>query len=148
MNDLRRHRRFNTKDHQPTGKEIAVILFLMFAAGFILLVLQTSGVIGAQTARAAFSHENCQYPTRSTNPPNGCDNSDPCDPSDAAKGGSGDCKQQDGYVATCPDGTPAQGSCATPEGDKASTPTYSGEPSPAYPYKTLPEVGGTGKCNP
>lgn len=25
-------------------------------------------------------HENCQYPNRETNPPNGCDNSDPACP--------------------------------------------------------------------
>lgn len=38
-----------------------------------------------------FSHEFCQYPDRTTNPPDGCDNSDPCDPANT-KGGSGDCK--------------------------------------------------------
>lgn len=38
-----------------------------------------------------FDHMQCQYPYRSTNPPNGCDNSDPCDPLDAIKGGSGEC---------------------------------------------------------
>lgn len=38
--------------------------------------------------------ETCQYPARSTNPPGGCDNSDPCDPLDAAKGGSGECKPE------------------------------------------------------
>lgn len=38
-----------------------------------------------------FDHSQCQYPTRTTNPPDGCDNSDPCDPISAAKGGSGEC---------------------------------------------------------
>lgn len=38
-----------------------------------------------------FDHSMCQYPDRTTNPPNGCDNSDPCDPANV-KGGSGDCK--------------------------------------------------------
>lgn len=38
-----------------------------------------------------FDHANCQYPFRTTNPANGCDNSDPCDPASAVKGGSGDC---------------------------------------------------------
>lgn len=38
-----------------------------------------------------FDHSSCQYPDRTTNPSNGCDNSDPCDPLDAVKGGSGDC---------------------------------------------------------
>src|SRR5688572_5154995 len=38
-----------------------------------------------------FDHSLCQYPSRTTNPPDGCDNSDPCDPASAAKGGSGEC---------------------------------------------------------
>ena len=40
----------------------------------------------------AFDHSQCQYPNRLSNPPDGCDNTDPCDPSNT-KGGSGDCKQ-------------------------------------------------------
>jgi hypothetical protein len=40
---------------------------------------------------APFDHSQCQYPTRTTNPPNGCDNSDPCDPI-KTKNGSGDCE--------------------------------------------------------
>lgn len=38
--------------------------------------------------------ETCQYPDRTTNPPGGCDNTNPCDPLDAAKGGSGECKPE------------------------------------------------------
>lgn len=37
-----------------------------------------------------FDHSLCQYPARTTNPPDGCDNTDPCDPANT-KGGSGDC---------------------------------------------------------
>lgn len=37
-----------------------------------------------------FDHNLCQYPTRTTNPVDGCDNSDPCDPANV-KGGSGEC---------------------------------------------------------
>ncbi len=37
-----------------------------------------------------FDHSQCQYPDRTTNPPNGCDNTDPCDPANT-KGGSGEC---------------------------------------------------------
>lgn len=33
-----------------------------------------------QPAVAAFDHSNCQYPERWTNPPDGCDNSDPAVP--------------------------------------------------------------------
>lgn len=40
-----------------------------------------------------FDHSQCQYPERTTNPPNGCDNSAPCDPSNV-KGASGECKPQ------------------------------------------------------
>jgi len=41
-----------------------------------------------------FQQAECQYPNRSTNPINGCDNSDPCDPENAAKGGTGECKAE------------------------------------------------------
>lgn len=42
-------------------------------------------------AAQAFDHSQCQYPDRTTNPADGCDNSDPCDPENT-KGGSGDCE--------------------------------------------------------
>ena len=45
----------------------------------------------ARATQEGFDHSNCQYPHRTTNPPNGCDNSDPCDPANV-KGGSGDCE--------------------------------------------------------
>ena len=32
------------------------------------------------SAAPTFDHSNCQYPDRWTNPPNGCDNSDPAVP--------------------------------------------------------------------
>ena len=70
---------------------------LAFLPAVILLAFWTLGtfMIGQQTPAPAaqaqtFSHDQCQYPDRTTNPPNGCDNSDPCDPSNV-KGGSGDC---------------------------------------------------------
>lgn len=44
-----------------------------------------------QAASASQAQGSCQYPGRSTNPKGGCDNTDPCDPASAAKGGSGDC---------------------------------------------------------
>lgn len=44
----------------------------------------------AAHADTPFDHSNCQYPDRTTNPADGCDNSDPCDPAQT-KGGSGDC---------------------------------------------------------
>lgn len=45
----------------------------------------------AQQLSQPFDHSNCQYPDRTTNPPNGCDNSDPCDPANV-KGDTGDCE--------------------------------------------------------
>lgn len=44
--------------------------------------------VNSQTA--GFDHSQCQYPARTSNPPDGCDNSDPCDPSNT-KGGDGSC---------------------------------------------------------
>lgn len=70
-------------------------------AGPAIIVGLLIGLIAAQlvgtapkTTNAAesapFDHSQCQYPTRTTNPPDGCDNTDPCDPANV-KGGSGDC---------------------------------------------------------
>lgn len=75
-----------------------------------------------QPASAAepFDHSNCQYPDRTTNPADGCDNSDPCDPAQT-KGGSGDClpigtaeKQQAiaEYDAAFNQPAPAKAECA------------------------------------
>jgi len=66
-----------------------------------------------QTAAPAIQ---CQYPNRSTNPPGGCDNSDPCDPASAAKGGSGECA--DAPKDTTPSAQPIQTSEAVQEANK------------------------------
>lgn len=61
-----------------------------------------------QGEASTFDHSNCQYPDRTTNPPDGCDNTDPCDPA-TTKGGSGDCKDgpcagyPNGVCESCPD---------------------------------------------
>lgn len=59
----------------------------MADAGIAIIVGLLIGLVAAelvkpspQPAAAAFSHANCQYPDRWTNPPNGCDNSDPAVP--------------------------------------------------------------------
>lgn len=112
-----------TKRKIKIGLIAALILGIAFCA-----VLGVRVSVKPEAANAAsFDHSNCQYPDRTTNPADGCDNSDPCDPANT-KGGSGDCTQP-GYVETCPGGTPAQGSCSTPEGDKDPTP-----PDPNRPY--------------
>lgn len=58
-------------------------------AGPAIIIGLLIGLIAAQLvspspkpteAQAPFSHANCQYPDRWTNPPNGCDNSDPAVP--------------------------------------------------------------------
>ena len=57
--------------------------------GFIAFMVAS---VEANVQEIKFDHSQCQYPLRTTNPANGCDNSDPCDPQDAVKGGSGECK--------------------------------------------------------
>lgn len=44
-----------------------------------------------QETPTVYDYSKCQYPFRSTNANGICDNSDPCDPANAVKGGSGDC---------------------------------------------------------
>lgn len=62
----------------------------------LLIGLIAAQLVGAspKTTNAAesapFDHSQCQYPFRTTNPVDGCDNTDPCDPAQT-KGGSGDC---------------------------------------------------------
>lgn len=65
----------------------AVILLGFWTAGTFIAGQQVPApAVSAQT----FDHSQCQYPDRTTNPVDGCDNSDPCDPANV-KGGSGDC---------------------------------------------------------
>lgn len=65
------------------------------ACAFVIMAYRGAEYVPQATAAptvepAPFGHSGCQYPDRTTNPPNGCDNSDPCDPANT-KGGSGDC---------------------------------------------------------
>lgn len=68
---------------------IAIIVGLLIGLAAAQLVNPSAPAAKASES-AAFDHSGCQYPHRTTNPPNGCDNSDPCDPANV-KGGSGDC---------------------------------------------------------
>lgn len=56
----------------------AIIIGLLI--GLIAAALVNPTPAPTQAAQPAFSHENCQYPYRWSNPPNGCDNSDPAVP--------------------------------------------------------------------
>lgn len=71
---------------------IAVLSAAILAVGITtVLPAQSRPQPAAAQQAAPFDHSQCQYPDRTTNPADGCDNSDPCDPASAAKGGSGDC---------------------------------------------------------
>ena len=67
---------------------------LIGALALALLIVGISAALPAQTrtqpASASdtkpFDHSQCQYPSRTTNPPDGCDNSDPANPYCAVKG--------------------------------------------------------------
>lgn len=65
----------------------AMILLAFYAAGYVVGQQTPASTVQAQS----FDHSQCQYPDRTSNPVNGCDNSDPCDPANV-KGGDGSCK--------------------------------------------------------
>lgn len=65
---------------------VLVLAVLAFAWVFWLLVLKDDAAASVSTA-PDFDHSQCQYPARATNPPDGCDNSDPACPAEI-KGGS------------------------------------------------------------
>lgn len=69
--------------------KVAIYIMIGIVVGYLACIYEDSKRANAQEA---FDHSQCQYPLRTTNPANGCDNSDPCDPQDAVKGGSGECK--------------------------------------------------------
>lgn len=54
------------------------VAFLLIAISAAMPVQTQPQPTGAQ--QQAFDHNNCQYPDRWSNPPNGCDNSDPAVP--------------------------------------------------------------------
>lgn len=65
---------------------LSIVVVVLISVAVVASKQEASGV-----ENRSFDHSVCQYPNRSTNPPEGCDNSDPCNPQDAAKGGSGAC---------------------------------------------------------
>ena len=78
---------------------VAVISVLVTATSFALFPTNTKQTEAATPT--AFSHENCQYPDRWSNPVDGCDNSDPAVP-ECIKGMSTQAQEQaciDAFVA-------------------------------------------------
>lgn len=67
---------------------VLILGVVAFCYVFWLLVLKDDGVSAAvqQTSTETFDHSNCQYPMRWSNPPDGCDNSDPAVPECVGKG--------------------------------------------------------------
>lgn len=72
---------------------ISAVLMLEIIVGVSLGLLLLVVTAPASSEPKPFSHQQCQYPERTTNLPHGCDNSDPCDPLSAVKGGSGECDE-------------------------------------------------------
>lgn len=125
----------------------ALTLLFMLWVGFVC-GLVAIGIAHAQdTPQPAFSHENCQYPDRWSNPANGCDNSDPavpeCIKEFSTEQGEKDCiaRFQKGKG---PDVLPEPSDPNRPyydaEGNKYSWDGKLIEPAP----KTLPAVGAKG----
>lgn len=81
----------------------ALLVQLIIVGTLIIAPAQTR----TQPAAAAFDHSQCQYPSRTTNPPNGCDNSDPANPYCAVKGLPEDCQEPEPVQPT-PKPKPAQ----------------------------------------
>lgn len=68
---------------KTVGKAFWVIVWVFAIAGvWVLFNRPDLLIVGASALEPApaFDHSNCQYPERWTNPPNGCDNSDPAVP--------------------------------------------------------------------
>lgn len=75
--------RFDRHDVIP-AVVAALIVAALLVWGYIALVPPASAAV------PEFDHSNCQYPNRLSNPPDGCDNSDPARP-ECMKFGLEDC---------------------------------------------------------
>jgi hypothetical protein len=86
--------RFDRHDVIP-AVVAALIVAALLVWGYIALVPP------AGAATETFDHSDCQYPNRKSNPPDGCDNSDPARP-ECMKIGIEDCDLplQDGSTST------------------------------------------------
>lgn len=97
---------------------IAFVLVMIFCIVFLLYNYRVGAAV-------PFDHSLCQYPTRTTNPPGGCDNSDPANPFCSIKNGE-DCDPPAKEVQT-----PA--------------PVKNVEPAPSQPVASNPEPVFEGK---
>lgn len=79
--------RFDRKDILPVV--MAVLAFAALVYVFWPLIFKDQPP--AAFAQPAYDHSNCQYPLRLSNPPDGCDNSDPARPECVVKYGTEDC---------------------------------------------------------
>lgn len=90
----------------------AVMVLAFLIVGVVsALPAETRTQPAKATQPAPFDYSQCQYPSRTTNPPNGCDNSDPATPYCAVKGLPEDCTDPNAEpqpVAPTPTVTPAQ----------------------------------------
>lgn len=75
------------------------VLNVLSISGYVLLAVFTlwfyiyTHTKVAAEAGVPFDHSNCQYPPRLSNPPDGCDNSDPAHP-ECMKYGTEECATQ------------------------------------------------------
>lgn len=77
--------RFYKEDVWPV-----VVMIVVAAAAAIAIFLWLDSSNRTTYAAPAFDHSQCQYPERQSNPPDGCDNSDPARP-ECMKIGIEDC---------------------------------------------------------
>lgn len=73
--------------------DVVPILIMIVAVGIFLWIaygLLMQDATAAPVEPKPFDHSNCQYPNRASNPPDGCDNSDPARP-ECMKIGLEDC---------------------------------------------------------
>lgn len=79
--------RFDRKDVVPVLVLATVLAFVIFG---VWLWLSANANASVSQPAPPFDHSDCQYPERLSNPPDGCDNSDPARP-ECMKFGTEDC---------------------------------------------------------
>jgi len=69
------------------GFVVSLLILIVAIVAFCLVALWLlfPPTVSGSIAPAKYDHSNCQYPARWSNPPDGCDNSDPAVPECVAK---------------------------------------------------------------